>query len=107
MLSVHQIFVESRPGYVADSKVSRQLAENNDLATFLGHCAGEAFLAASRLIEAFRRSSGIEALNEAGFNYAFCNSDPPFTYLTKNFTRFDRFKLGMAGISQGGGRSAK
>ena len=36
----------------------------------------------------------------------FRHSRSLFTYLTKNPDRFDRFNVGMAGISQGGGRSA-
>ena len=106
LLFVCKIFVESRPGYEAHSEVSKYLAENNALAAFLGHCAGEALLAASRLTEAIRRQSRTEAPNEAGFNDAFGTSDPFFTYLSKNPERFDRFNLDMAGISQGGARSA-
>ena len=107
LLFVRKIFIESRPGYVAHSEISKHLAENNELSAFLGHCAGEVFPAASKLTEALRRHPGTEAPNEAAFNYAFSTSDPLFTYLTKNPDRFDRFNLGMAGISQGGGRSAK
>ena len=107
LLFVRKIFVESRPGYVAHSEVSAHLAENKELAAFLGHCTGEAFPAASRLTEAIRRHPTTEAPNEAGFNYAFDTADPLFTYLAKNPHRFDRFNLGMAGISQAGGRSAQ
>ena len=107
LLFGRKIFVESRPGHVAHSEISTHLAKNNELAAFLSHCTGEAFPATSRHTEAIRQHPSTEAPNEAGFNYAFGTPDPLFTYLTKNRDRFDRFNLGMAGISRNCGRSAK
>ncbi|KAI9801588.1 MAG: hypothetical protein M1825_003267 [Sarcosagium campestre] len=107
LLFVRKIFVESRPGYVAHSAVSAHLAKNKELAAFLGHCTGEAFPAASKLTEAIRQYPHTEEPNQTGFNLALGTPDPLFTFLSKNAARFDRFNLGMAGISQAGGRSAK
>ena len=107
LLFVRSIFTESRPGYVAHTAVSTHLAENKELAAFLGHCTGEAFPAASKLTETIRKYPYSEEPNQTGFNLALGTSDPLFTFLSKNPARFDRFNLGMAGISQAGGRSAK
>lgn len=107
LLLVRKIFVESRPAYVAHSEISAHLAGNKEFTTFPGHCTGEAFSAASRLTEAIRQHSNAEAPNKTSFNYTFGTPDPLFTYLTKNSDQFDRFKLGMAGISQAGRRSAQ
>ena len=107
LLFVRHIFTESRPGFVAHSPVSAYLAENKELAAFLGHCTGEAFPAASKLTETIRKYPYTEEPNQTGFNLALGTDDPLFTFLSKNPKRFDRFNLGMAGISQAGGRSAK
>ena len=84
-----------------------QMVKNKELAAFLGHCTGEAFPAASKLAETIRKYPYSEEPHQTGFNTAFETDDPLFTFLTKNPKRFDRFNLGMVGISQGGGRSAK
>ena len=105
LLFVRKLFVESRPGFVAHSAVSAHMAENKDLAAFLVHCTGEAFPAASKLTDAIRKHPYSEGPDETGFNLALGTPDPVFTFLSKNPERFDRFNLGMAGISQGGGRS--
>ncbi|KAG8532388.1 uncharacterized protein KY384_002873 [Bacidia gigantensis] len=107
LLFVRKIFTESRPGYVAHSTVSAYLAENKELAAFLGHCTGEAFPAASRLTDSIRRYPYSEGPDQAGFNLALDTPDPVFTFLSKHPERFHRFNLGMAGISQTIGRSPK
>ncbi|KAL8790012.1 MAG: hypothetical protein Q9195_006561 [Heterodermia aff. obscurata] len=106
LLFVRKVFSESRPGYVAHTPVSRQLVQNPDLAAFLGHCTGEAFPSAAALTSTLKAHPFSELPSNAPFNLAFATSDPLFTFLTKNPTRFDRFNLGMAGISQAAGRSA-
>ena len=107
LLFVRYIFTESRPGYVAHTPASAELARNKELAAFLGHCTFEAFPAASNLATTIRRYPHSELPNQTGFNAALQTEDPLFTFLSKNPARFDRFNLGMAGISQGGGRSAQ
>lgn len=107
LLFVKRIFRESRPSHVAHTSISAELRNNKALAAFLGHCTFEAFPAASRLSDSIRRYPHTQEPNETGFNLAMDTPDPLFTYLTKNPARFDRFNLGMAGISQAIGRSAQ
>ena len=107
LLFVRKIFWEARPGFVGHTTVSAYLADNKDLAAFLGHCAGEAFPAASMLSSAIKRFPYTEEPNEAGFNLALDTSDPMFSFMSKNPERFDRFNLGQAGISQGTGRDTQ
>ncbi|MCJ1247158.1 hypothetical protein MMC30_004370 [Trapelia coarctata] len=107
LLFVKKIFRESRLLHVAHTTISAELKNNKALAAFLGHCTFEAFPAASRLSDSLRRYPHTQEPNETGFNLAMNTGDPLFTYLTKNPARFDRFNLGMAGISQAIGRSAQ
>ena len=106
LLFLRKIFAEPRPGHVAHTPVSLQLAQNPELAAFLGHCTGEAFPSAAALTSTLKAHPYSELPSNSPFNLAFATSDPLFTFLTQNPTRFDRFNLGMAGISQAGGRSA-
>ena len=107
LLFVSNIFRESRPSHVAHSVTSLELKNNKEMTAFLGHCAFEAFPAASRLSDSIAQYPYSQDPHETGFNIALNTSDPLFTYLSKNPARFDRFNLGMAGISQAIGRSSQ
>lgn len=105
LLYVRRIFRESRPGYVAHTALSQKLEESPELTAFMGHCTHEAFPAASRLVDSLRKYPTSEEPDQTGFNLAFNTPDPLFTFLSKHPDRFDRFNLGMAGLSKSGGRS--
>ena len=107
LLFVNNFFRESRHSHVAHTAISLELKDNKELAAFLGHCAFEAFPAASRLSDSIAQHPYSEDPNETGFNIALNTSDPLFTFLSKNPARFERFNLGMAGISQAIGRSSQ
>ncbi|KAI1390514.1 S-adenosyl-L-methionine-dependent methyltransferase [Hypoxylon trugodes] len=90
-----RIFKEPRPGFVAHSANSRLLAENSDVADWVGWCADESWLSAYHTSEAITRWPASEEPTETGFCIANKTNLPMYDVLAANPARAARFAAGM------------
>ncbi|KAI1845066.1 hypothetical protein JX266_008859 [Neoarthrinium moseri] len=100
ILVVYHIFYEPRLGFVAHNACSRLLLEQHIHAT-VSYYTDESFRAASCLSETTRKWPGTQERNETALNLAYNTTLPKFEFFNAEPWRAARFRMAMAGMTQG------
>lgn len=93
---MNRIFLEPRKGVIAHSALSKTIAENPLLQSYIEECCTHPWPAATRAVDAMERWPGSEEPNETAFNLLKGTEDTFFAALSKDVMKSKRFADCMA-----------
>ncbi|RAQ98860.1 putative O-methyltransferase [Stemphylium lycopersici] len=102
-----RVFKEPRPGVIAHSAASRQLAENALIADWVAVTSGELWPAAQNVVDALAKWPKAAEPNQTGFSLANQTDLAFYDVLTKEPERARRFGGAMSFFSTGEGYSLR
>ncbi|RAO64731.1 uncharacterized protein BHQ10_000743 [Talaromyces amestolkiae] len=98
---MYRVFVESRPGFVAHSSVSRLLKVNPAALDTVGFLVEELAPAGTKVVEAEAKWPNSAEPNETGFNVEFNTADSFYLEIAKTSERARRFGAAMRFMTSG------
>ncbi|KAI0100071.1 putative O-methyltransferase [Nemania sp. FL0031] len=107
MAIANRVFREPRPGVVSHSSVSRQIADDPNMADWVSSNVNEMWPSAERLVDALKKWPSAEEPNQTGFSLANNTTDSFYTELSKNPERARRFAGAMSFFTTGEGYSLR
>jgi len=99
----NHIFHEPRKGFVAHTRVSRLLAEDEQMAGWVGLLNDDCWLPMAHTLDAMRKWPGSQEPNETGMQIAYNTTDPFFKIMASSPERLRRHGKAMAAHSAGEG----
>ncbi|OKL62776.1 hypothetical protein UA08_01854 [Talaromyces atroroseus] len=102
-----RIFREPRPGVIAHSSASRQIAEDTRVASWVGANVDDMWPAAERVVDALQKWPLASEPNQTGFALANGTEDSFYAELEKNPDRARRFGGAMSFFTTGDGYSLR
>jgi hypothetical protein len=102
----NHIFREPRKGYVAHTRTSRILVEDEQMAAWVGLTNEDIWLAMACTTDAMRKWPGSQEPNETGMQIAYNTTDHFFKIIASSPERLRRHGKAMAAHSTGEGFSA-
>ncbi|OTA81647.1 hypothetical protein M434DRAFT_25216 [Hypoxylon sp. CO27-5] len=94
-----RIFQEPRPGVIAHSAASRQIAEDPDIADWVSVNVNELWPSALNAIEALSKWKRADEPNQTGFSLANETNDPFYVEIYKDPERARRFRGAMSAFT--------
>ncbi|KAF2491084.1 putative O-methyltransferase [Lophium mytilinum] len=103
----YRIFKEPRPGVIAHSAASRQIADDPRVASWVGANVDDMWPAAERVVEALVKWPQAAEPNQTGFSLANETDQPFYAVLAQNPDRARRFGGAMSFFTTGEGYSLR
>ncbi|KAI3318836.1 putative O-methyltransferase [Xylariaceae sp. AK1471] len=103
----HRIFREPRPGVIAHSAASRQIADDAGIADWVGSSVDDMWPSAEKVVDALTKWPLAQEPNQTGFNLANETSDSFYAELEKDPERARRFGGAMSFFTTGEGYSLR
>ncbi|KNG48072.1 s-adenosyl-l-methionine-dependent methyltransferase [Stemphylium lycopersici] len=103
----HRIFREPRPGVIAHSAASRQIADDARVASWVGANVDEMWPAAEKLVDALEKWPQASEPNHTGFSLAHRTDMPFYSVLASDPGRARRFAGAMSFFTTGEGYSLR
>lgn len=91
----NRIFHEPIGGYVAHTRTSRLLLEDEPLRNWVGFMSGDLQLPVANVVAAMKKWPASEAPNETGVNLAYSHEFPWFDFLQRDEALGRRYNLAM------------
>jgi hypothetical protein len=99
----NHIFREPRKGYVAHTRTSRLLAEDEQMAAWVGLLNEDIWLPMAHALDAMRKWPGSQEPNHTGMQIAYNTTDPFFKIIASSPERLRRHGKAMAAHGAGEG----
>ncbi|KAJ3578752.1 hypothetical protein NPX13_g1815 [Xylaria arbuscula] len=99
----HRVFREPRPGIIAHSAASRQIAEDRAMADWVSACVNDMWPSAERTVDALVKWPRAEEPNQTGFSLANETENSFYAELSKDPERARRFGGAMSFFTSGEG----
>lgn len=101
----HQVFREPAPGQIGHTAASRLLAEDGQLAAWVGFNTEDIYPASARVVEALERWPEASSSTRTGFNLAFgtAGREPMFATFARDPPRARRMARAMHSLTGGAG----
>ncbi|KAJ2892177.1 uncharacterized protein MKZ38_010173 [Zalerion maritima] len=103
----NRIFREPEKGYVAHTRSSRLLLQDDALASWVGFMSHDLWLPIANVVNAMKKWPASEESTETGVNLAYNQDLPWFDFIQKDQTFSKRYNLAMQAHGGGEGFAAK
>ncbi|KAI0516714.1 putative O-methyltransferase [Xylaria bambusicola] len=103
----HRVFREPRPGMIAHSAASRQIADDQAMADWVGACVNDMWPSAEKTVDALAKWPLADEPNQTGFSLANETDNSFYIELAKDQERARRFGGAMSFFTSGDGYSLR